>query len=142
MRSGRIHLVHRSGANRKPEWVCSKNRLERVTVTCDLGECFVWPIEQPRPPYLIQKRLQIGSLVFASAFKTNQDLPFSHPLVYGPLLLCFIGLVLFIVVELRWTAEPVIDLRLLTGTGRVALADSIASTGALTIGTSPTDRSR
>ncbi|EJU02981.1 MFS general substrate transporter [Dacryopinax primogenitus] len=54
----------------------------------------------------------IGSLVFSIAYKTNEDLSWSHPLVALTLLLSILASGLFVYIELQ-TDEPVLDLRLL-----------------------------
>ncbi|EJT99128.1 MFS general substrate transporter [Dacryopinax primogenitus] len=74
----------------------------------------------------------IGALVFALAFKTNESLPWSHPLVYLTLLLSLLSLILFVLVESR-TSEPVLSLRLLRSVHIAAIAWSSFLASAATI---------
>ncbi|KZT59355.1 MFS general substrate transporter [Calocera cornea HHB12733] len=56
----------------------------------------------------------VGSLVFSIAYKTNEDLPWSHPLVTLTLFASLLACGMFIFVELKKADQPVLDLRLLS----------------------------
>jgi len=75
----------------------------------------------------------IGSLVFSLAFKTNEGLPWSHPLVYLTLLLSLLSLLAFIYVESYIALEPVLSLRLLRSMHIAAIAWSTFLQSAATI---------
>ncbi|EJU01149.1 MFS general substrate transporter [Dacryopinax primogenitus] len=66
----------------------------------------------------------IGALVFSIAFKTNEDLPFSHPWVWGTALLAAICTGAFLWVEKR-AEEPVVQLALFNSWERVASFSSV-----------------
>ncbi|KZO96788.1 MFS general substrate transporter [Calocera viscosa TUFC12733] len=55
----------------------------------------------------------IGSLVFSIAYKTNEDLAWSHPLVALTFFASLLACGMFVFVELKKADEPVLDLRLL-----------------------------
>ncbi|KZT61236.1 MFS general substrate transporter [Calocera cornea HHB12733] len=67
----------------------------------------------------------IGALVFSIAFKTNEDLPFSHPYVWGTGSLAIISIAAFFFVEKKWAEEPVIDLAMFNSWARIAMFSSV-----------------
>ncbi|KZO92088.1 MFS general substrate transporter [Calocera viscosa TUFC12733] len=75
----------------------------------------------------------IGALVFSLAFKTNEGLPWSHPLVYLTMTLSFLSLAGFVLVEEYVAPEPVLSLRLLRSMHVAALAWSTFLASAATI---------
>ncbi|KZT52985.1 MFS general substrate transporter [Calocera cornea HHB12733] len=75
----------------------------------------------------------LGSLVFSIALKTNEDMPWDHPAVYGTLALALAMLALFWCVETYWAKEPVIRLGLLKHKTRALIAVSIFLTNSAKI---------
>ncbi|KZP00928.1 MFS general substrate transporter [Calocera viscosa TUFC12733] len=75
----------------------------------------------------------IGALVLAIAFKTNEDLPFSHPWVWGTGSLAIISITAFFVVEKKFAIEPVIELACFNSFARVAMFSSVFLAGSATI---------
>lgn len=56
------------------------------------------------------------------SIKTTEELPWSHPLVWGLLTVCGIFGVAFVYVEARWAPYPVMPLRLITQRTPLAIA--------------------
>jgi hypothetical protein len=66
----------------------------------------------------------IGCLLLGFNLKTTEELPWSHPLIYGLFIGCFILMTLFIFVERYWAPYPVMPLRLMTQRTTLAVAIS------------------
>jgi hypothetical protein len=64
-------------------------------------------------------------LLLAFSLKTTEELPWSHPLIYGLFIGSLVWGVLFICVEKYWAPYPVMPLRLISQ--RTPLAVSIAN---------------
>jgi len=56
----------------------------------------------------------VGTLLLGFSLKTTEEIPWSHPLIYGLFVASFICGVLFILVEKYWAPFPVMPLRLIT----------------------------
>ncbi|KAF7352928.1 Multidrug resistance protein fnx1 [Mycena venus] len=56
----------------------------------------------------------VGCLLLGFSLKTTEEIPWSHPLIYGLFSASFICGVLFILVEKYWAPFPVMPLRLIT----------------------------
>lgn len=67
----------------------------------------------------------VGSLLLAFSLKSTEELPWSHPLIWGLFITSCISGVLFILVESRWAPYPVMPLRLITR--RTPLAVSVGN---------------
>jgi len=68
--------------------------------------------------------LTVGSLLLGLSLKTTEDIPWSHPLVWGLLVFSAFFLVLFVCVEAKWSLAPVMPLRLLKQRTPMAVAMS------------------
>ncbi|KIJ56179.1 hypothetical protein M422DRAFT_57657 [Sphaerobolus stellatus SS14] len=66
----------------------------------------------------------VGCLLLGLSLKTTEDIPWSHPLVWGFLIASSISLMLFIWVEAYWSPAPVMPLRLLKQRTPMAVAIS------------------
>lgn len=55
----------------------------------------------------------VGCLLLSVSLKTAEDIPWSSPLVLGLFIASFISIVLFVIVEARWSPAPVMPMRLL-----------------------------
>ncbi|KAF8586896.1 vacuolar amino acid permease [Ramaria rubella] len=64
----------------------------------------------------------VGSLLLGVSLKTAEDIPWSDPLVWGLLVMSVISTVLFVLVEARWSSEPVLPMRLLMQRTPMAVA--------------------
>lgn len=67
----------------------------------------------------------VSCLLLGFSIKTAEELPWSHPLIYGLLSGSLVFLVLFIIVEKYWAPYPVMPLRLMTQ--RTPLAVSVSN---------------
>ncbi|KAJ7283826.1 major facilitator superfamily domain-containing protein [Mycena rebaudengoi] len=67
----------------------------------------------------------VGCLLLGFSLKTTEEIPWSHPLIYGLFTASFISGMLFIAVEKYWAPFPVMPLRLMTR--RTPLAVSISN---------------
>lgn len=56
---------------------------------------------------------QLGSLIGGLSYKNDKSLPWTSPLVWGPLSSFVVAGIAFCLVEAFWSAEPVMPLRLL-----------------------------
>lgn len=66
--------------------------------------------------------LGVGSLLFSISLKTSEELPFSHPLIYGFFTFGALSSIAFLLVEKYWSEEPIMPLRLLTERTPLAVA--------------------
>ena len=64
----------------------------------------------------------VGCLLLGVSLKTAEDIPWSRPLVWGLLIAGFVSFVLFVLVEARWSAAPVMPMRLLMKRTPMAVA--------------------
>ncbi|KAG9317195.1 vacuolar amino acid permease [Chiua virens] len=69
--------------------------------------------------------VSVASMLSAFSIKTTEELPWSHPLIWGLFVLSGISGVAFVYVEARWAPYPVMPLRLVTQ--RTPLAVSLAN---------------
>ena len=67
----------------------------------------------------------VGCLLLGFSIKTAEELPWSHPLIYGLLIASLVLGVLFVHTEKHWAPYPVMPLRLMTQ--RTPLAVSISN---------------
>ena len=67
----------------------------------------------------------VGCLLLGLSLKSTEELPWSHPIVWGLLLASAVFCVLFIMVESYWAPYPVMPLRLVTQ--RTPLAVSLSN---------------
>ncbi|KAG6911679.1 hypothetical protein DXG01_007929 [Tephrocybe rancida] len=67
----------------------------------------------------------VGCLLLGFSIKTAEELPWSHPLIYGLLIASLVFGTLFVQVEKHWAPYPVMPLRLMTQ--RTPLAVSISN---------------
>ncbi|TDL29278.1 vacuolar amino acid permease [Rickenella mellea] len=56
----------------------------------------------------------VGCFLLAFSLKSTEELPWSHPLIWGLFCVSFISGISFVLVETYWTAYPVMPLRLIT----------------------------
>ncbi|KAF8076211.1 vacuolar amino acid permease [Lyophyllum atratum] len=67
----------------------------------------------------------VGCLLLGFSLKTSEELPWSHPLIYGLFIASIVTGTIFILVEKHWAPYPVMPLRLITQ--RTPLAVSISN---------------
>ncbi|KAK0498477.1 vacuolar amino acid permease [Armillaria luteobubalina] len=67
----------------------------------------------------------VGCLLLGFSLKTTEEMPWSHPIIYGLFIASAVFGVLFILVEKYWSPYPVMPLRLITQ--RTPLSVSIAN---------------
>ena len=67
----------------------------------------------------------VGSLLLGMSLKTTEDIPWSHPMVWSLFIASFVSLALFVTVEVRWSVEPVLPMKLMMQ--RTPMAVSMAN---------------
>ncbi|CAL1702255.1 unnamed protein product [Somion occarium] len=67
----------------------------------------------------------VGCLLLGLSLKSTEELPWTHPLVWGLLVASIVWAVLFVLVEARWAPFPVMPIRLVTQ--RTPLAVSLSN---------------
>lgn len=67
----------------------------------------------------------VGCLLLGISLKSTEELPWSHPIIWGLLLASAVCCVLFILVESHWAPYPVMPMRLVTQ--RTPLAVSLSN---------------
>ena len=67
----------------------------------------------------------VGCLLLGLSMKSTEELPWSHPLVWGLLIASIVWAVIFVLVEARWAPYPVMPIRLVTQ--RTPLAVSLSN---------------
>lgn len=67
----------------------------------------------------------VGSLLLGFSLKSTEELPWSHPLIWGLFIGSGVFAVLFVSVEKYWASSPIMPLRLITQ--RTPLAVSLAN---------------
>lgn len=67
----------------------------------------------------------VGCLLLGLSLKSTEELPWSHPLVWGLLVASIVWAVVFVLVEAHWAPYPVMPIRLVTQ--RTPLAVSLSN---------------